>query len=159
MRSEHMKILQVTLLLLGLLTPTVLAEGDPTAGVQVYKSNCAQCHGPNMEGGIGLPLKGSTFVADSDEAALKQMVAEGREDKGMPAFKDQLSEQEILDVAALLKNPEALAAAQDVLGTDILEPEVNTDDIFPELKKTFLFVFAWTAVAMVALLAWIKNRG
>ncbi|MFQ5800610.1 MAG: c-type cytochrome [Candidatus Hydrothermarchaeales archaeon] len=158
MMSKLMKgFLLFGVLISSILMSPVQAEGDPNAGVQIFKSNCAPCHGANMEGGIGPSLKDSSFVANSEEALLIQAVADGREDNGMPAFKDQLSEQEVQDVVALLKNPDVMAAQSTVV-VNIQEPEVTTEDIFPGLKKSFLFIYVWTAIAIVALLAWIKHR-
>jgi cytochrome c5 len=146
------------LLLFGMIIPAAQAEGDPVAGVEVYSLNCAPCHGDNMEGGIGPALKDNAFVADSDETALIQAVADGREDNGMPAFRDQLSEQELQDAVALMKNPSALASRSSG-GLKIKEPEIDTGDILPGLKNSFLFVYAWAMVATVALMAWIKHKG
>jgi cytochrome c553 len=142
--------------LLSVLMPFALAQGDPNTGVEVYKANCASCHGASMEGSIGPALKDTSFVSGSDEAALVQIVAEGRAVNGMPAFKDQLSEQAILDVSALMKNPDVLLS-QNAISLDISRPDVRTDDIFPSLIKSFLFIFLWTGIAMVALLAWINH--
>jgi cytochrome c553 len=146
------------LLMLGMIIPAVQAEGDPSAGVEVYILNCAPCHGDNMEGNIGPALKDNSFVADSDETALIQAIADGREENGMPAFKDQLSEQEIQDAVALMKNPSALASRSSS-GLKIKEPEIDIGDILPGLKNSFLFVYAWAMVATVALMVWIKHKG
>jgi mono/diheme cytochrome c family protein len=142
----------------GVLTPAVHGEGDPKAGVQIYKSNCAACHGANMEGSIAPPLKDNAFVADSEESVIVNTIANGREEKGMPAFKDQLTEQQLADVVALLKNPSEMTSAQSTVVIEVFEPEITTEDILPGLKRSFLFVYLWTLVAMIALLVWIKHR-
>ncbi len=142
--------------LLGGLIPHALAEGDPNMGVDVYKANCASCHGASMEGSIGPALIDNSFVSGSDEAALVGLVVDGRAVNGMPAFKDQLSEQEILGVSAVMKNPDVLLS-QNAISLDISRPDTSTDDIFPSLVKSFIFIFLWTGVAMVALLAWINH--
>jgi cytochrome c553 len=140
--------------LVTLVIPLVTAQGDSTAGVQIYKDNCAACHGPDMEGGIGPALKGNSLISESNEPALVQIVNDGRETNGMPPFKEQLEEQEILDVVALLKDPSPLSKS---IGLSIKEPNITTDDILPSLMKSFAFIFSWTLVAMVGLLAWIKH--
>jgi mono/diheme cytochrome c family protein len=74
------------------------AEGDAAAGADVYTSaGCGSCH--------TLAAAGSTGTAgpnlddlQPDAAAVAEQVTNGG--GGMPAFKDQLSEQEIADVAA-----------------------------------------------------------
>jgi cytochrome c553 len=140
--------------LITLLIPIVTAQGDATDGVQIYKDYCAACHGPDMGGGIGTALKGNSVISESDEPALVQIVNDGRETNGMPPFKEQLTEQEILDVVALLKDPNPLLKS---VGLSIKEPNITTDDILPSLMKSFAFIFSWTLVAMVGLLAWIKH--
>ncbi|GBE19019.1 Cbb3-type cytochrome c oxidase subunit CcoP1 [archaeon BMS3Abin16] len=146
-------------LLMGvvLLSPAAYAEGDAISGVQVYKDNCAACHGANMEGSVGPAFADNEFVTGSEDAEIVSVVTNGRAANGMPAFTEQLSEQQILDVVALLKNPDVLAA-QSAVTLDIKRPEVETGDILGELIKSFAFVFLWTGVAIVALLAWINYK-
>ncbi len=139
------------------LTPVVYAEGDATAGVQVYKDNCAACHGANMEGSVGPALADTEFVAGSEDAEIISVVANGRAANGMPAFVETLSEQQVLDVVALLNNPDVLAA-QNAVTLNIERPKVETGDILGELIKSFAFVFLWTSIAIVALLAWINHK-
>ncbi len=150
----HTNIFAVLFVLI--LSTSVQAQGDPVSGAMLFRANCAACHGDQMEGGIG-PALNTNEITTAEEAALQQKVVVGIEANGMPAFKDQLSEQEILDVVALLKNPSALASLGPP-GLKIKEPEINTGDILPGILKSFVFIFIWTGVAMIALLAWIKNR-
>jgi mono/diheme cytochrome c family protein len=72
------------------------AGGAPD-GQAIYESNCARCHGPDGEGGQGLPL-GNGAVEESltlDEQI--DTITNGR--NGMPAWGDQLSDDEIEAVA------------------------------------------------------------
>jgi cytochrome c oxidase subunit 2 len=96
------------LLLLPLLTvPFVACGGDDGGstsdaggavdGQQIYESNCARCHGPNGEGGVGMPL-GNGAVEDSLTLEGQiEVITEGR--NAMPAWGDQLSADEIEAVA------------------------------------------------------------
>ncbi len=73
-------------------------------GAEIYAKNCAGCHGPRGEGGAlkirgpaftpGGPLAGLTF----DERVAK--ISRGRPLAGMPAWKFQISDEEIRQVAA-----------------------------------------------------------
>jgi mono/diheme cytochrome c family protein len=72
------------------------AGGAPD-GQAIYESNCARCHGPDDEGGVGLPL-GNGAVEESltlDEQI--ETITNGRD--AMPAWGDQLSDEEIEAVA------------------------------------------------------------
>lgn len=71
-------------------------NGETTAdGEEIYKGNCMTCHGDEGQGTSGPALKGDDFAADHDNV-VKQVKEGGG---GMPAFEDQLSEDEIDAVA------------------------------------------------------------
>ena len=155
MNSLFGKILII--LAIGLLFPTVLAEGNAQAGVAVYIANCSPCHGNNLEGTIGPALKDNSFVSDSEEVALVEVVSSGLAEGGMPAFIDEISSQEIEDVVALLKNP-GIMPTQSKFVLSIRKPDTSTDDILPGIFDSLVFVFIWTAVAIIGLLAWINHK-
>jgi mono/diheme cytochrome c family protein len=73
-------------------------EGDPAAGAEIYASaGCGSCHvfaDAGSTGTVGPNLDESSV---SFEAAVEQITSGGG---GMPPFGEQLSEQEIADVAA-----------------------------------------------------------
>jgi len=67
-------------------------------GYDIYVSNCARCHGPEGQGGVGPQLAGvvtNAFPHAKDEIAV---VRDGRD--GMPSFAGDLSPTEIADVVA-----------------------------------------------------------
>jgi cytochrome c oxidase subunit 1 len=82
---------------------TTTTAGDAAAGAEVFASaGCESCHTfapAGSTGEVGPALDGLTL--SPDEVAV--LVANGR--GGMPAFEDQLSEQEIADVAAFVTSP------------------------------------------------------
>jgi cytochrome c551 len=71
------------------------AAGDATAGAEVFEANCAVCHGPGGEGGNGPDLRADRY---RDEQLVESQVVNGG--GGMPAFGDDLSDQELADVVA-----------------------------------------------------------
>lgn len=80
--------------------PDALAE-DTTNGAKIFSANCAACH---MDGGNivrrGKNLKQKAlkrYGMDSLEA-IAYLVENGK--NAMPAYKDRLSNQQILDVSA-----------------------------------------------------------
>ena len=74
------------------------AEGDAAAGADVYTSaQCGSCHTLAAAGSTGTSGPNLDDL-QPDAAAVAEQVTNGG--GGMPAFKDQLSEQEIADVSA-----------------------------------------------------------
>ena len=89
------------------LTITKLTKtgSDPAvAGALVYKENCAVCHGDTGEGRgkKGIPLT-SGHALDHTEAQMIDQVIHGEDDE-MPAFKDKLSDEQIKQVVAFVRN-------------------------------------------------------
>ena len=97
-------------------TPT---EADYAAGAQVYRAQCAMCH--------GLPGQGKPVIAAGEYPRPPQLwvdgvtddpvgetywkVANGIRMTGMPGFKDGLSEQQMWQVSMLLANADKLPAS------------------------------------------------
>jgi len=73
-------------------------SGAMDAGVAIYKSDCAMCHGENREGGIGPALTGPKFIYGSSLADLSRVISDGTP-KGMPAFGKQLGPERVRAVA------------------------------------------------------------
>ena len=123
-------LLKGAVMLLALNAGGVLADGGPPpldpeqveAGRRVYQEHCASCHGsrgegqatwerPNAQGELPAPphnAKGHTWK--HSDAMLYRMVSEGWRDPfnktrhlTMPAFRDQLSPDEIRNVITYLK--------------------------------------------------------
>jgi mono/diheme cytochrome c family protein len=64
-------------------------------GAQVYAQQCAQCHGQQGGGGVGPALAGNQAMQDA-QMVIGQILQGGG---GMPAFANQLSDEEIAAVA------------------------------------------------------------
>jgi mono/diheme cytochrome c family protein len=77
--------------------------GDPVNGGDLYTMHCLACHGAQGEGGIGTALKPNVFVQGLDNTALVQFLAEGRVGTAMAGFADRLTDQELADLVAWLR--------------------------------------------------------
>ncbi len=77
---------------------TAVGTGDPTAGRKVFVDvRCGACHTLRAVGAQG--TSGTNFDAKPPSLTLAlDRIAHGR--NAMPAYNDQLSEQQIRDVAA-----------------------------------------------------------
>jgi alcohol dehydrogenase (cytochrome c) len=77
-------------------TPTKPTAGDATAGQVVFSGSCSICHGPTGHGGNGGPDLTTIPSAKDINVVTKQVENGGG---GMPAFKGDLTDQQIKDVA------------------------------------------------------------
>jgi cytochrome c oxidase subunit 2 len=72
--------------------------GGESSGQSIYSDNCATCHGPDGEGGVGPELGGGAvaeaFPDIEDQIAV---IRDGR--NGMPAWEGDLTPDEIEAVA------------------------------------------------------------
>jgi alcohol dehydrogenase (cytochrome c) len=73
--------------------------GNASAGKAVFASNCSTCHGAQGTGGNGGPDLTTRPGAKNLQRVIDQVTNGGG---GMPAFKGQLSSQEIRDVATFV---------------------------------------------------------
>jgi|GEM_PF-1054341 len=78
--------------------PAAIAEGE-----HLYiHMNCAYCHGFDGTGGMGPPLTGGSWRYGGDDVDLFNTLYGGRA-KGMPAWGDALSEDDIWKVIAYVR--------------------------------------------------------
>ena len=79
-------------------------EGSVANGAKLYNDACVTCHGLSGEGveDLGPILRPSDIVAASDDTILVDLILTGHGE--MPGQADLLSEQEVNDLIALLRN-------------------------------------------------------
>lgn len=107
--------------------PVPATEPNYVAGAQVYKENCAVCHGlpldsptPIAKGMFPKPpqLFRGKGVTDDEPGETYWKVTNGIRLSGMPGFSQSLSETQIWQVSLLLANADKLPdAAKQVLVT------------------------------------------
>ncbi len=101
---------------------TASTKGNLTNGATVYKKNCAGCHGNTGEGNgpaaSSLKPKPANFVStaykdskgknprDYTDAEALDIINNGRKGTAMPAWKKQLSAEQITDVLAYIRSLE-----------------------------------------------------
>lgn len=73
-----------------------------TGGAEIYKVNCAECHGAKGAGTKkGIPLISGHALHHSEAEYIEQV--KNGEGKKMPAFKDKLSDEEIAEVVKFVR--------------------------------------------------------
>jgi mono/diheme cytochrome c family protein len=86
-------------------TEVKTATADMGAGRDLFNGTCAHCHGPDAVQGerrIDLRLLKKRY-GDDMEATFWKTVHEGRPSKGMPAWKDVFSDDELRNVYVFLQ--------------------------------------------------------
>lgn len=81
-------------------------------GSEIYKTNCAECHGGSGEGAEkGIPLISGHALHHSEKEHIAQVMnGEGDE---MPAFLDKLTEEQIAEVVRFVRYEIQKGAARD----------------------------------------------
>ncbi|GIW98217.1 MAG: cytochrome CBB3 [Pirellulaceae bacterium] len=69
-------------------------------GKMVFKTHCVSCHGRNGEGGVGPNLTDDAYKHVHDIEDIARVISEGANNNAMPAWKDKLSTNELVLVAA-----------------------------------------------------------
>lgn len=124
-------------------TIPVVPEGDAGRGQNLYATNCAACHGSTGAGGVAGGGAWTPNVNTSDAVTIAEAIRVGPFQ--MPAFgADQLSDQQLGDVAAFLEEVRAEE------GTPLGLVELN-----PVFASGFV---ALLALVMILSLFWISAR-
>lgn len=90
-------------------------------GAEIYANSCVACHGRNGEGGSG-QIKGPAFTPGGPLAGLTfdervEKTGRGKPLRGMPRWKQELSDEELRKVAAytqILSGQEPDPSVEDV---------------------------------------------
>jgi mono/diheme cytochrome c family protein len=90
-------------------------QGKTATGSTIFQANCLVCHGEDGSGSdVGKSLHAadlrSSTVQTKSNAALAHFIDEGK--GAMPAFKDRLDDQQVLDVVRYLRTLRKHHAAQ-----------------------------------------------
>lgn len=114
-------------------------RGSVRAVANLFKENCAVCHGEQLEGAaLGSPLVGHDLLHGDQIADVMHNISAGFIDKGMPAWSKVLNEQEIKGLALwIIELRENITMADFRLTKEIVIP---TDTIKSELHHLRLDV-------------------
>jgi mono/diheme cytochrome c family protein len=111
--------------------PEVAATPVATSGAQTFAEVCAQCHGPNGQGGLGPSLLDSDFQARMTDQELANVINLGHEATAMIGWGEILSSQQIDQVVAYIRELGGLAVGATPTASG---PPAFAQDVFPILQ-------------------------
>lgn len=97
-----------------------------SVGQAVYKANCVQCHGPDAYGLIGPNLADEAYKHIKNLDDIVDVLANGRANGSMPAWKNRMSVNELVMVSAYV------ASLRGTAGGEGKAPEGRQIDPWPE---------------------------
>ncbi|MEX0322639.1 MAG: PQQ-dependent sugar dehydrogenase [Puniceicoccaceae bacterium] len=80
--------------------------------VELYTQHCAACHGPQLKGGAGSSLVDDEWAYGGSPAEISKVISDGLLDKGMLAYKDTLTAEEIQSLAIYILEMGQLARTE-----------------------------------------------
>lgn len=84
--------------------PVPVTEESLALGAELYASSCARCHGPDGQGTQRAPaLNVQGFLADTNDAAMQQIITLGVPNTAMPTWGDKLTDVEIQAVVGYIR--------------------------------------------------------
>jgi glucose/arabinose dehydrogenase len=83
--------------------PAVRTARPQNPAIVLFNNSCSSCHGTTLAGARGPSLFTDSFLSKNSDDAILHTVQNGIADGGMPAFKDQFSEEQIRQVIAYLR--------------------------------------------------------
>jgi len=111
------------------ITESVYSSGQAARGQEIYKAQCANCHGNAMEGPVGPPLVGDGFLSAWSARPLANLV--DKIEKTMPFnLPANLSRQQSTDLVAYIlqvgKFPAGQTDLSEALMAQVVFPTVRT---------------------------------
>ncbi|MBN2147735.1 MAG: c-type cytochrome [Anaerolineales bacterium] len=97
--------------------PILVTAESLALGSELYAASCDNCHGPEGQGSQRAPsLNVRSYLAETPDAALQQIITLGVPETSMPAWGDRLSEAQIQAIVGFIRSwePTAPEVAQPV---------------------------------------------
>jgi mono/diheme cytochrome c family protein len=92
--------------LLGVLMSSCVGRPDADAtGEEIYLQLCSNCHGDQLEGGVGPPLGPGSNAAEQPDEFLHVTITQGR--GRMPSFSSSLTDDQVDRLIAYLREAQA----------------------------------------------------
>jgi mono/diheme cytochrome c family protein len=90
--------------------PIPTTEESIALGGQLFSQNCSRCHGPEGQGTQRAPaLNVKSFLTDTSDLAIQQIVTQGVPGTAMPAWGDRMTEADIQAIVGFIRQWEPTA--------------------------------------------------
>lgn len=90
--------------------PIPVTEESIALGGELFSANCSRCHGPDGQGKpIAPSLNVKSFLTDTPDIAIQQIITLGVPGTAMPAWGDRMTEAEIQAIVGFMRQWEATA--------------------------------------------------
>jgi len=87
----------------------------------VYAKFCADCHGAELDGGLGSSLVDDIWEIAQTNDEIEALIANGDETVGMPAFSDQLSKTDIKNLVQFIRQQKPAKTVKAVVNVDTID--------------------------------------
>jgi mono/diheme cytochrome c family protein len=108
--------------------PELPAGALAIEGSQIYAEVCAQCHGPDGQGGIGPSLADPTFQSGKTDQGIFDSINQGHEATSMIGWGEILSSEQIQQLVEFIRGLSGAAAAEG--------PPSFAADVLPILQES-----------------------
>ena len=81
------------LVIAGLVASCVGRPAEVATGEEIYLQLCSNCHGPQLQGGVGPALGPGSGVVGRPDEFLRMTIVSGR--GAMPSFDSSLSDEQV----------------------------------------------------------------
>lgn len=110
--------------------------GDPVSGRIAYDQICAVCHGNQGQGVTALSLNNPEFLALASDEQIRLAISNGRRGTPMVAYNDQISEDTIDDLVALIRSwkRDVPARIEEPVFIEFPEVVLNPDGPSPQFS-------------------------
>lgn len=115
-----------------------------------FEQLCASCHGKNLSGGMAGSLLDDQWIVDGSPDALTKIIAEGLISRGMPAWQDALSAEQIRALVIYI-NEQRFKATRTVVADEAQPSRVTS------LGHTFDIAEVYTAPSILWALEFLPD--
>jgi glucose/arabinose dehydrogenase len=116
------------LIMFGMVALWGVAEGQRVKVDELYASHCANCHGANLEGGLGGSLVDGVWKHGGSAAEILRVIAKGLPELGMVAYEEVLTPEQLRGLVIFIQEKERQEMAK-ATSFPVPEPDqvTNTD--------------------------------